>query len=83
MKPGAILVNTARAGVVEEAALVDLLRTGHIGHYATDVYAEEPPPPNDPLRRLDRVTLTAHAAYNTPEAAMTMYRRAIDLAARG
>src|SRR5215813_14110733 len=65
MKPGAILVNTARAGVVEEAALVDLLRTGHIGHYATDVFAEEPPAPNEPLRRLDRVTLTAHAAYNT------------------
>ena len=83
MKPGAILVNTARAGVVEEAALLELLRTGQIGHYATDVYAEEPPPPNDPLRRSDRVTLTAHAAYNTPEAAMTMYRRAIDLAARG
>jgi D-3-phosphoglycerate dehydrogenase / 2-oxoglutarate reductase len=83
MKPGAILVNTARAGVVEEAALLDLLRTGRIGHYATDVYAEEPPPPNDPLRRLERVTLTAHAAYNTPEAAMTMYRRAIDLAAGG
>src|SRR5262245_26961439 len=83
MKPGAILVNTARAGVVEEAALVDLLRTGHIGHYATDVFAEEPPAPNEPLRRLDRVTLTAHAAYNTPEAAMTMYRRAIELAAGG
>ena len=81
LKPGAILVNTARAGVVDEAALVDLLRSGHIGHYATDVYAQEPPKPDDPLRMLDNVTLTAHAGYNTPEAAMTMYRRAIDLAA--
>jgi D-3-phosphoglycerate dehydrogenase len=81
MQPGAILVNTARAGVVDETALADLLRAGRIGHYATDVYAEEPPPANEPLRRLERVTLTAHAAYNTPEAAMTMYRRAIDLAA--
>ena len=43
LKPGAILVNTARAGVVDEAALVDLLRSGHIGHYATDVFAQEPP----------------------------------------
>jgi len=83
LEPGAILVNTARAGVVDEAALVDLLRSGHIGHYATDVYAQEPPKPDEPLRQLDNVTLTAHAGYNTPEAAMTMYRRAIDLAAAG
>jgi D-3-phosphoglycerate dehydrogenase len=83
LKRGAILVNTARAGVVDEAALVDLLASGHIGHYATDVYAQEPPKPDDPLRTLDHVTLTAHAGYNTPEAAVTMYRRAIDLAAAG
>lgn len=83
LKPGAILVNTARAGVVDEPALADLLRSGHIGHYATDVYAQEPPRPDEPLRSLPNVTLTAHAGYNTPEAAMTMYRRAIDLAAAG
>jgi D-3-phosphoglycerate dehydrogenase len=83
LKPGAILVNTARAGVVDEAALIDLLRSGHVGHYATDVYSQEPPSPDEPLRTLDNVTLTAHAGYNTPEAAMTMYRRAIDLAAAG
>lgn len=82
MKPGAILVNTARAGVVEEAALIELLRAGHIGHYATDVFAREPAPPEEPLLALENVTLTAHAGYNTPEAAMTMYRRAIDLAAK-
>ena len=83
LKPGAIVVNTARAGIVDETALIELLRSGQIGHYATDVYSEEPPKPNDPLRGLERVTLSAHAAYNTPEAAMTMYRRAIDLAAAG
>ena len=82
-KKGIIVVNTARAGVVDEAALVDLLRSGHIGHYATDVFAQEPPKPDEPLRGLDNVTLTAHSGYNTPEAAMTMYRRAIDLAAAG
>jgi len=80
---GVILVNTARAGVVDETALVDLLRSGHVGHYATDVFAKEPTPPDEPLLALDNVTLTAHAGYNTPEAAMTMYRRAIDLAAAG
>jgi D-3-phosphoglycerate dehydrogenase len=82
-KPGVIVVNTARAGVVDEAALIDLLRSGHIGHFATDVFAKEPTPPDEPLLKLDNVTLTAHAGYNTPEAAMTMYRRAIDLAAAG
>jgi D-3-phosphoglycerate dehydrogenase / 2-oxoglutarate reductase len=80
---GVIIVNTARAGVVDEAALVDLLKSGHVGHYATDVFSKEPPDPSDPLLKLDNVTLTAHAGYNTPEAAMTMYRRAIDLAAAG
>jgi D-3-phosphoglycerate dehydrogenase / 2-oxoglutarate reductase len=82
-KPGVVIVNTARAGVVDEGALVDLLRSGRVGHYATDVFAKEPPSPDEPLLALDNVTLTAHAGYNTPEAAMTMYRRAIDLAAAG
>jgi D-3-phosphoglycerate dehydrogenase len=76
-------VNTARAGVVDEPALVELLKSGHIGHYATDVFGKEPPEPSEPLLKLDNVTLTSHAGYNTPEAAMTMYRRAIDLAAGG
>ena len=82
-KPGAIVINTARAGVVDEAALIELLGTGRIGHYATDVFSKEPPSPDEPLLKADNVTLTAHAGYNTPEAAMTMYRRAIDLAAAG
>ncbi len=77
------MVNTARAGVVDEAALIELLGTGRVGHYATDVFGKEPTPPEEPLLKLDNVTLTAHAGYNTPEAAMTMYRRAIDLAAKG
>jgi len=82
-KPGILIVNTARAGIVDEPALVELLRAGRIGHYATDVFGKEPPLPEEPLLKLDNVTLTAHAGYNTPEAAMTMYRRAIDLAAKG
>jgi D-3-phosphoglycerate dehydrogenase / 2-oxoglutarate reductase len=82
-RPGVIIVNTARAGVVDEPALIELMRSGHIGHYATDVFGKEPPSADEPLLKLDNVTLTAHAGYNTPEAAMTMYRRAIDLAAAG
>ena len=82
-KPGVIIVNTARAAVVDEAALVELLQAGKIGHYATDVFSKEPISSDEPLLKLDNVTLTAHAGYNTPEAAMTMYRRAIELAAAG
>lgn len=82
-KRGVIIVNTARAGVVDEAALLDLLKSGQVGHYATDVFGKEPPEPSEPLLKLDNVTLSSHAGYNTPEAAMTMYRRAIDLAAAG
>ena len=82
-KPGVVIINTARAGVVDEGALIDLLKSGHVAHYATDVFAKEPPDRQDPLLALDNVTLTAHAGYNTPEAAMTMYRRAIDLAKAG
>ena len=47
------------------------------------MFAKEPVHPNEPLLELANVTLTAHAGYNTPEAAMTMYRRAIDLAKAG
>ena len=83
LRQSAILVNTARAGLLDEAALADMLRANRLGHYATDVYSQEPPGADEPLRSLERVTLTAHAGYNTPEAAMTMYRRAIDLAAGG
>jgi D-3-phosphoglycerate dehydrogenase / 2-oxoglutarate reductase len=62
--------------------LLAALKSGHVGHYATDVFGKEPPSPDEPLLRADNVTLTSHAGYNTPEAAMTMYRRAIDLAAK-
>jgi D-3-phosphoglycerate dehydrogenase len=79
-KPGVILVNTARAGLVDGEALVELLRSGHIRHAAIDVFAQEPPV-GDPLLRLPNVTLTAHTAFMTPEATMTMLRRAIDLVA--
>lgn len=78
-KPGVIFVNTARADIVDNAALAALLRTGHIRHAAIDVFTREPPGPADPLLTLPNVTLTAHAGFMTPEATMTMLRRAMDL----
>ena len=77
-KPGVIFINTARADVVRAEALSALLRSGHIGHAAIDVFSPEPPERDDPLLSLPRVTVTAHAGFMTPEASMTMLRRAID-----
>ncbi|HYZ63664.1 MAG TPA: NAD(P)-dependent oxidoreductase [Acetobacteraceae bacterium] len=79
MKPGVIFVNTARADIVDNAALVALLRSGHVRHAAMDVFTREPPDAEDPLLALPNVTLTAHAGFMTPEATMTMLRRAMDL----
>ena len=79
-KPGVILVNTARAAIIDADALTALLRSGHIRHAAIDVFAQEPPAADDPLLAMENVTLTAHAAFMTQEATMRMLRIAIDLA---
>jgi D-3-phosphoglycerate dehydrogenase / 2-oxoglutarate reductase len=79
MKPGVIFVNTARAGLVDETAFVEALRSGRIRHAGLDVFHHEPLAPDHPLARMDNATLTAHAAFRTPEASMTLLRRAIDI----
>ena len=78
-KPGVIVVNTARADIVDNAALARLLAAGRIRHAAIDVFSPEPPLPTDPLLALPNVTLTAHAGFMTPEATMTMLRKALDI----
>ena len=82
MKPGVLLVNTARGAVIDEPAMVAALRSGHIGHAALDVFVEEPLPAGHPLAELDNVTLSAHSAFRTPEASETLLRRALDIAQR-
>ena len=79
MKPGALLVNTARGALVDEVALTAALDSGHIRHAGLDVFHNEPLKPDHPLAKLPNVTLTAHAAFRTLEASMTLLRRAIDI----
>ncbi|MGA7975489.1 MAG: NAD(P)-dependent oxidoreductase [Pseudolabrys sp.] len=79
MKPGAILVNTARGALVDEAALVEALQSGHIRHAGLDVFHDEPLKADHPLAKMANVTLTSHAAFRTEEASMTLLRRAIDI----
>ena len=79
MKPGVVLINTARAALVDEAALIEALRSGGIGHAGLDVFYAEPLAPDHPLVAMGNVTLTAHAGFRTLEASMTLLRRAIDI----
>jgi D-3-phosphoglycerate dehydrogenase len=79
MKPGVILVNTARGALVDEAALLAALTSGHIRHAGLDVFHAEPLKADHPLTKMRNVTLTSHAAFRTMEASMTLLRRAIDI----
>jgi D-3-phosphoglycerate dehydrogenase len=79
MKRGVILINTARGALVDEAALIDALRSGQIGRAGLDVFHAEPLARDHPLAGIDTVTLSSHAAFRTLEASMTLMRRAIDI----
>ncbi|RTL48923.1 MAG: D-2-hydroxyacid dehydrogenase family protein [Bradyrhizobiaceae bacterium] len=67
MKPTSYLVNTARAPIVDQAALLEVLQQGKIAGAGLDVFAHEPLPLDNPLRKLDNVVLTPHLGYVTQE----------------
>ena len=76
MKPGVILVNTARGALVDEAAMIEALKSGHIRHAGLDVFNIEPMPADHPLTKLPNVTLSAHSAFRTPEASENLIEAA-------
>jgi phosphoglycerate dehydrogenase-like enzyme len=81
MKPGAILVQAARGGIVDEAALAQSLASGHLGGAAVDVYSVEPPPADNPLLKVtgeaaSRLLLTPHIAGVTRQASALLFRSA-------
>ena len=76
MKKGAVIVNTARGGLIDEAAAYELLVSGHLGGLGLDVYEQEPPK-NSPLFELENVVLTPHTAAHTAEAVSAMAEMAV------
>jgi len=78
MKPGVILVNTARGALVDEEAMIEALRSGNIRHAGLDVFAIEPLPAGHILTMLDNVTLSAHSGFRTPEASENLIGAALD-----
>ncbi|MBI1182316.1 MAG: D-3-phosphoglycerate dehydrogenase [Alphaproteobacteria bacterium] len=68
VRPGTLLVNTARGAIIDEAALVEALKSGRLGAAAIDVFETEPCPPDHPLRDLPNVILTPHAIGHNEEA---------------
>jgi D-3-phosphoglycerate dehydrogenase len=75
-KPGVILINTARGAVVDEAAMMEALKSGHIRHAGLDVFNIEPLPADHPLTKIPNVTLSAHSAFRTPEASENLIHAA-------
>ncbi len=76
MRKGVILVNTARGAIVDEAAMINALKTGHIRHAGLDVFNIEPLPSDHPLTKISNVTLSAHSAFRTPEASENLIHAA-------
>ena len=78
MKPGSILVNTARAAIVDEDALLAALRDGRLAGAGLDVFSREPLPPDNPWVQLDNVVLTSHVGWVTHDSSERMMKMPVD-----
>ena len=78
MRPDAVLINTARGSVVDEAALVAVLRAGQIGGAALDVFEQEPLPADSPLLHMENVMLAPHNSNSSPEAWERVHRNTVE-----
>jgi len=87
MKRGVRIINCARGGIVEESDLAEAILQGRVAGAALDVYADEPPPPDHPLLRLDQIITTPHLGASTDEAqlnvAIAVAEQMVDFLARG
>jgi D-3-phosphoglycerate dehydrogenase len=78
MKPGSYLINASRGPVVNEAALIEALQTGHLAGAGLDVFDPEPPEPHNPLLKMANVVLTPHIASSTETGVAAMINGAAD-----
>jgi D-3-phosphoglycerate dehydrogenase len=80
LRPGAIVVNTSRGGLVDEAAIVRAVSEGRLSAAGLDVTEREPLPPDDPLLGVEGIVLTAHSAASSETAGAELARRSVDAA---
>jgi D-3-phosphoglycerate dehydrogenase len=78
MKPGAVVVNTARGAMIDDHALVDAVERGHISAVALDTFTIEPLPPDSPLRNIEHAVLTPHMIGHTAEADASLAEAALE-----
>lgn len=78
MKKGAMLINTARGGLVNEKDIAEACKSGQLGGYGADVLDKEPPPPDHPFRYIDNIIITPHVGSRTFESVERQALRAVN-----